>query len=239
MEAARQDNIDKITAGGKVAKAVNPTGVGGRGAQEIAATILQLDGHIDNARFTGFLDAIAVNVIPNPITQRAKLGRRCIGRGWGGGRCDRLIDPSVDVGNILARAQVDGIAHGIANVDVTIQVVIRPLGLGADLEAAGDDNPDRVTTGAQTGETIGAATIGGSGADQIASTIFQLHDHIDNARFTTVLHPIAIEVIPDKITDGAELRHRGVGRRGSGGWRTVVVHASVHIHGIAVRRQRN
>ena len=167
------------------------------------------------------------------------MGRWGVGRGWGGCRCDRLVDTSVDVGDILACAQVDGIAHGIANVDVTIQVVIRPLGLGADLEAAGDDNPDTVTTGAQTGETVGAAAIGGSGADHIVGTIFQLHDHIDNARFTTVLHPVAIKVIPDKITDGAELRHRGVGRRGSGGWRTIVVHASVHIHGIAVRRQRN
>ena len=183
------------------------------------------------------MDAIAVQVIPNKVTNRAKRRGRRIG--WGGRWRNRLIDTGINVGQILPGRQVDRITRRITDVDVAIQVAIRALRLRAELEATGQVNPHEVTAGSQAGEAIATGTIGRDGTDKVATTAKQIDNDPACAWFAGLLDAIAVEVIPDKITNRAKLRHRGVGRRRRGRGQTVVIHTGVNVHRITRCGQRN
>ena len=165
--------------------------------------------------------AVAVGVIPDPVAEGCCTASGCIGRGWtnrciGWRGCNRLVDTGIDIVNILPRTEVDIAGHGRGWVDITIGVVIAPLILWTELEAARQDNADPIATRAQIDEAVDTIAIGLLTLQNCVAAILQLYCHTRNTRFTPVLNAVAVEVIPDAVAQRAELGGRCVGWGGRG-----------------------
>ena len=123
LEAARQGNADPIATRAQIDEAVDTIAIGLLTLQNCVAAILQLYCHTRNTRFTPVLNAVAVEVIPDAVAQRAELGGRRVGWAWRG----RLINTGVPVGIILTGSKGDTVRDAGGGVDVRVHRVIASL----------------------------------------------------------------------------------------------------------------
>ena len=188
-EAERE--ADAVGAGVQVVEDVVAGAICDRGADGCAAAVME--GHSDafDAGFATILDAIAVEVFEDKVTQ-AGLGtdEACVESGvhFPGHQC-----------------HVDRGARG--GVGIAIQRIIATCLVGGGEDAAickAGGEFDRVGAGLQFVEEVEAGAIRFSGADGGAAGIEEGHSHIGDAWLSAVLLTIAVEVLPDVIAQGRE-----------------------------------
>ena len=161
---------------GEAAEGVVAVAAGGRGGDDVAGGVEQLDGGAVDAGLAGILDAVAVAVEPDAVA-------------------DGTVEPvaEVDVGAVLAGGEGEA---GLVGRGDAVEVV----GLGDSGGKPGD--ADGVAAGAEVVEGV-VAVAGGRGGGDDAGAVEQLDRDAVDAGLAGVLGAVAVGVEPDPVADGS------------------------------------
>ena len=181
----------RVSAGCQIGEPVAACGIRLGDADSGASTVEQGNCHALNARLARLLDAVAIQVFPNIVSERGTI-REITG---------------VDVGHILSCGE-----HDVTDVACGgVRITTRGRGALPSLrEHAARSRLQRelhrVCAGLKLGEDVVASRAGHRAADGHAAAVEQCHGHALDAGLTGILHAIAIQVLPHKITETGEGR---------------------------------
>ena len=190
--AAWGHELNQVGARHQVGEQVIAIDVGDLRAFGVAGGVQQHHSHARQACFSGVLDAIAVEVNPDSVTQAGVL-----------------VEARVDCGVVLACVEHHHVRHRAVAVGAR-------TGVAVDLAGAGSIEAGRlahhhlvVQARGQPHEGIAAVGVGDTGGDHLirageeAVTVHvshQLHRDTRDARLTGILHAVGVEVVPDEVT---------------------------------------
>ena len=180
-----------VGAGAQVAELIEAVAVGHGGGDDRAA-LQQVHRHGGNPRLADILDAVAVQVVPDKITDAAGAG-------------DIKAEVDGRIGAVVGgQGHVGGAAVTVVSRIAALHIRRRDITHGQ----RGFIHVDHVIARAQAGELIKTKGIGRCGAQRL-TTHQQAHRHAGNPRLALILDTVAVQVVPDKVADaaGAEARH--------------------------------
>ena len=187
--AGGRHEFDRIRAGRQILEEVVAVGIGDRGPDELACTVVQVDGDIGEAGFAGFLDAVPVLVEPHGVAEA---------RG--------LVETGVDAGVVLAIVEVNHRAPAGVRVDVAVEGFAGLVG-SADGEAVGNHDLDDVVTGLEVVEEVVAIGVGDRLGQGVAIRVKEVDPHPGDTRFRFagggggILRAIGVAVVPHPVAE--------------------------------------
>ena len=185
--AARQAKFDVVIAWHKPSEGINAGGIGGGTRhRRTAPRPIEPHVHVTHAGFASILHAVKVIVVPDPVAEAGK-GE----------------EAEVPTRVIFTRRQTRHCRAVRHHIGVAIGAVVVPNVLRAG-RVAGRQRPEDEIVVARNdiGEAVEAGRRQGRrGDDHGAATGVELDRHPAEAWFARILHPVAVEIIPDEIAD--------------------------------------